>query len=62
MDKTITKFGDTGISDKVSFDEKGFKYFIGYKDAKKLDLYAYFFQTLVHIEQTLIKDVELLEF
>ena len=32
------------VSDKVSFAKKGFKYFIGYKDAKKLDLYAYFFQ------------------
>ena len=24
------------ISTKISFDEKGFKYFIGYKDAKKV--------------------------
>ena len=24
--------------------KKGFKYFIGYNDAKKLDLYGYFFQ------------------
>ena len=29
---------------KVSFGKKGFKYFIGYKDAKKLDLYVYFSQ------------------
>ena len=29
---------------KVSFGKKGFKYFIGYKDAKKLCLYACFFQ------------------
>ena len=26
------------VSNKVSFGEKGLKYFIGYKDAKKLDL------------------------
>ena len=26
------------VSNKVSFGKKGFKYFIGYKDAKKLDL------------------------
>ena len=32
------------VSNKVSFGKKGFRYFIGYKDAKKLDLYAYFFQ------------------
>ena len=32
------------ISNKVYFVKKGFQYFIGYKDAKKLDLYAYFFQ------------------
>ena len=28
------------VSNKVSFGKKDFKYFIGYKDAKKLDLYA----------------------
>ena len=28
----------------------GFKYFIGYKDAKKLDLHSYFFQNWVHLE------------
>ena len=32
------------VSNKVSFCKKGFKYFIGYKDAKKLDLYVYFSQ------------------
>ena len=31
-------------SNKVSFGKNGFKYFICYKDAKKSDLYAYFFQ------------------
>ena len=58
------------ISSKVSFVKKGFKCFIGYKDAKKLDLYLYFYQKWVHIEKTfmklnicpfLIKDDELLE-
>ena len=32
------------VSNKVSFSKKGFKHFLGYKDAEKLDLYAYFFQ------------------
>ena len=32
------------VSNKVSFGEKGFKYFIGYKDAKKLGLCVYFSQ------------------
>ena len=32
------------VSNKISFDKNGFKYFIGYKDAKKLNLYAYSFQ------------------
>ena len=32
------------VSNKVYFGKNGFKYFIGYKDAKKYDLYAYFFQ------------------
>ena len=27
------------VSNKISFGKKGFKYFIGYKNAKKLDLY-----------------------
>ena len=28
------------VSKKVSFDEKGFKFFIGYKDGKKVRPYA----------------------
>ena len=32
------------VSNKFSFGKKGLKYFIGYKDAKKSDLYVYFFQ------------------
>ena len=37
IDKTV-------VSNKVSLSIKGFKYFTGCKDAKKLYLYAYFFQ------------------
>ena len=43
------------ISNKTSFGEKGFKYFIGYKHAKKFDLYGYFFKHWVHIEKTSMK-------
>ena len=43
------------VSFKASFSKKGFKYFIGYEDAKKIDLYAYFFQKCMHIEETLMK-------
>ena len=32
------------VSNKVSFGKKGFKYFIGNKYAKKLNLYVYFSQ------------------
>ena len=32
------------LSNKISFGKKGFKYFIGYKEAKKSDLYMYFSQ------------------
>ena len=32
------------VSNKVSFGKKGFKYFIGYKNVKKLDLCVYFSQ------------------
>ena len=32
------------VSNKVPFGKKGFKYLIGYKDAKKLGLYVYFYQ------------------
>ena len=31
-------------SNKVFFGKKGFKYFVGYKNAKKLDLYVHFLQ------------------
>ena len=51
MDKKIIKFGDTKIqntsfnttvvSNKVSFDKKGFKYYIGYKDGKKSETFVY---------------------
>ena len=43
------------VSDKVSFGKMGFKYFIGYKYAKKLDIYVYLSQKWVHIEETLMK-------
>ena len=42
------------VSHKVSFGKKGFKYFIGSRDAKKIVSYAYFFQKYVHIEETLM--------
>ena len=32
------------VFSEVSFGKKRFKYFIGYKDAKKIDLYVYFYQ------------------
>ena len=57
-------------SDKVSFGKKGFKTFIGYKDAKTLDLYVYIPPKLLQIRKdfdktkfmfSLIKDDELLE-
>ena len=28
------------VPEKVSFDEKGFKFFVGYKDGKKIRPYA----------------------
>ena len=42
------------VSNKVSFGRK-FRNLIGYKDAKKVDLYVYFSQKSMHIEETLIK-------
>ena len=32
------------VSNKVPFGKEDFKYFIGYKDAKKLDLYGHYVQ------------------
>ena len=32
------------LSNKVSFGKTGFKNFSDYKDVKKIELYAYFFQ------------------
>ena len=43
------------VSNKVSFGKKRLKYFIGYKDAKKLGLYVCFSQKWLHIEKTLMK-------
>ena len=37
------------LSKKASFGKKGFKYFVGYKDA------VYFSSKWVHIEDTLMK-------
>ena len=45
------------VSNKVSFSKKGFKYFIGYKDAKK-----YIEETMMKLNMSfLIKDDRLLE-
>ena len=43
------------LSNKLSFGKKGFKYFIDFKDAKKLDLCVYFSQKRVYTEETLMK-------
>ena len=43
------------VSDKVSFDEKDFKYFFGYKGVKKVDVHAYFSPKRVYIEKIFIK-------
>ena len=48
IDKTV-------VSNTVPFGKKGFKYFIGYKDAEKLSLYMYFYQKWLHIEKTFTK-------
>ena len=67
MEKAIIKFGDNEIEKhkfhqykrpisikKVSFGKKGFKYFIGYKDAKKIRPLCIFLPKWVHIEETLM--------
>ena len=43
------------VSNKIPFGKNEFKYFIGYKDTKKLDLYVYLSQKWMHIEKTLMK-------
>ena len=43
------------VSNQISFGRKGFKYFIDYKDAKKLFLYIHFSNKSVHIEDTFMK-------
>ena len=42
-------------SNKVSFGKKGFKYSIGYNNAKKIDFCIYFSQKRVLIEETFMK-------
>ena len=60
----------TVVSNKVSFGKKGFKYFIGYKDAKKVKPLCRFLPKMsayrIDFDETeyisfLIKDDELLE-
>ena len=41
------------VSNTVPFGKKGFKYFIGYKDAKKN--YVYLSQKWLHVEKTFMK-------
>ena len=43
------------VPNKVHFGKIRFKYFIGYKDTKKLNLYVHFSQKWLHTEKTLIK-------
>ena len=38
------------MSNNLPFSEQDSRYFIGYKDNKKLDLHAYHFQKWIHIE------------
>ena len=45
----------TVVSNKVSFDKKDLNIVLATKIIKKLDLYVYFSQKLVHIEKTLMK-------
>ena len=46
---------NTDINNIVVSNKVKRKYFIGYKDAKKLDLYVYSFQKWVHTEAIVIK-------
>ena len=43
------------VSNKIPFGKQDFKYFIGYKDDKKLYLYAYSIHKWVYIEQNFVK-------
>ena len=38
------------VPNKYFFGKQDFEYLVGYKDDKKLDLYVYFIQKLVHRE------------
>ena len=60
-----TDFHKIVVSNEISFGKRDFKFFIGYKDVKKLDLYVYSVHKWVHIEEilmhVLIKNYKLLE-
>ena len=43
------------VSNKIRFGKLGFKYFIGYKKLKELNVYVFFHQKRLHIENTLMK-------
>ena len=58
--KTPISINDTDINkivvyNKLPFGKQDFKYFIGYKDAKKLYFHEYSVQKWVYIDETLIK-------
>ena len=39
------------VSNKLPFGKQDFKYSNGYKDAKKLDLYAYSMEKLIYVKE-----------
>ena len=45
-----TDINKIAVSNRASFGTKRFKYLVGYKDAKNLDLYIYFSKKWVHVE------------
>ena len=58
--KTPISINDTDINkivvyNKLPFGKQDFKYFIGYKDAKKLYFHEYSVQKWVYIDEILIK-------
>ena len=43
------------VSNKVPFREQDFRYFTGYRDSEKLNLYAYSIHKWLHIKEILMK-------
>ena len=57
-----TDIHEIAVSNKLPFGQQDFKYFIGYKDNKKLDHYEYSFQKINTLKREIVYEKLFREF